>query len=112
MLTMEEAAQGFAAVGSEPRMSVLLALVEAGGDGLLFGELAERTGMPGSTLAHHLRFLDAAGLVTQERHGRQTVNRPNFDRLQELSGFLLKRCCAGAPSRDRRETAAEPEPAS
>ncbi len=94
MLTLEEAAQGFAAVGSEPRMAVLLCLVRAGGDGLLFGEIQQRTGVPASTLSHHLRFLAAAGLIVQERNGRQTLSRPDFDRLRALSTFLLAQCCA------------------
>ncbi len=96
MLAIEEAAQGFAAVGSEPRIEVLLCLVRAGEAGLLFGDIQERTGIPPSTLSHHLRFLAAAGLVVQERQGRQTVNRPDFDRLRDLSTFLLARCCADA----------------
>lgn len=94
MLAMEEAAQGFAAVGSEPRIEVLLCLVRAGEAGLAFGQIQARTGMPPSTLLHHLRFLAAAGLVTQERRGRQTISRPAFDRLRALSTFLLAQCCA------------------
>ena len=97
MLSIEEACQGFAAAGSEPRMGVLLAIVQAGDDGLFFGEIADRTGIPASTLSHHLRFLEAAKLITQERQGRQTVNRPNFERLEQLSGYLLANCCAAAP---------------
>ena len=61
MLAIEEAAQGFAAVGSEPRLEVLLALVRAGHGGLTVGEIQERVGLPASTLAHHLRFLAAGG---------------------------------------------------
>ena len=63
MLVLEEAAQGFAAVGSEPRLEVLLALVRAGPDGLTVGEIQEHVGVPASTLAHHLRALAAAGLL-------------------------------------------------
>ena len=97
MLSIEEACQGFAAVGSEPRMGVLLALVQAGHKGLLFRDVAARTGLPGSTLSHHLRFLAAAELITQERRGRETINRPNFERLEHLSSFILATCCAAVP---------------
>ena len=100
MLTIEEACQGFAAVGSEPRMGVLLTLVQAGNQGLLFRDVANRTGLPGSTLAHHLRFLVAAELITQERRGRETINRPNFERLEHLSSFILATCCAALPQTD------------
>ena len=34
MVALEEAAQGFAAIGSEPRLDVLLSLVRAGPEGL------------------------------------------------------------------------------
>ncbi|MCB1491226.1 MAG: helix-turn-helix transcriptional regulator [Rhodobiaceae bacterium] len=97
VLTLAEAAQGFAAVGSEPRMEVLLCLVRAGADGLVFGDIQKRTGIPASTLNHHLRFLAAAELITQTRIGRQTVSRPDYRRLEALSSFLLARCCADVP---------------
>jgi len=98
MLTIEEACQGFAAVGSEPRMGVLLSIVQAGEDGLLFREIGDRTGIPASTLSHHLRFLAAAGLITQERQGRDSISRPNLDRLNDLSQFILATCCTAPPS--------------
>ena len=94
MLALEEAAQGFAAVGSEPRLDVLLTLVRAGTDGLTVGEIQERVGLPASTLAHHLRFLAAGGLIEQERQGRTVINRAAFERIEDLAGFLLRECCA------------------
>ncbi|MGI9407529.1 MAG: ArsR/SmtB family transcription factor [Hyphomicrobiaceae bacterium] len=93
-LEIEEAAQGFAAIGSEARLQVLLALVRVGDDGLPVGEIQERTGMPASTLAHHLRFLASAGLIEQERTGRSVINRAAFDHLEKLAGYILSECCA------------------
>ena len=61
--------------------------------GLSF-EIQERLAIPASTLAHHLKFLAAAGLVEQERHGRTIVNRAAYDRLQGLADFLLQACCS------------------
>lgn len=94
MLDLEEAAQGFAAVGSEPRLEVLLALVRAGNDGLTVGEIQERVKLPASTLAHHLRFLAAGGLIEQQRQGRAVINRAAYQRVEALAGFLLRECCA------------------
>jgi DNA-binding transcriptional ArsR family regulator len=94
MLALEEAAQGFAAVGSEPRLEVLLTLVRAGNDGLTVGDLQEHVGLPASTLAHHLRFLAAGGLIEQVRQGRTVLNRAAYPRIEELAGFLLRECCA------------------
>ena len=98
MLAIEEAAQGFAAVGSEPRLEVLLTLVRAGADGLTVGDIQERVGLPASTLAHHLRFLAAGGLIEQERQGRAVINRAAYERIEKLAGFLLRECCTDAES--------------
>ena len=95
-LTLEEAAQGFAACGSEPRLMVLRLLVRAGEDGLTVGEIKERTAIPASTLAHHLGSLAAGGLVEQERRGRTVINRAAYRRLEALAAFLLEACCADA----------------
>lgn len=93
-LSIEEAAQGFAAIGSEARLQVVLVLVRAGNSGLSVGDIQARTGMPASTLAHHLRFLTSAGLVAQEKSGRTVLNRAAFDHLEALAGYILKECCA------------------
>lgn len=88
------AAQGFAAMGSESRLVVLRSLVKAGDGGLLVGDIQERTGIPASTLAHHLKFLTSAGLIVQEKRGRSIINRANYSHLQELAAFILEECCA------------------
>jgi ArsR family transcriptional regulator len=93
-LGLEEAAQGFAAIGSEPRLEVLLALVRAGHGGLNVGEIQKRLDMAASTLTHHLRFLAAAGLIEQTKDGRVIRNQAAFSRIEELAAYLLKECCA------------------
>lgn len=92
----EEAAAGFSAMGSEARLQVLKTLVRAGEAGLTVGEIKDRTGMAPSTLAHHLRFLSAGGVVEQEKAGRHTINRARFDELRKLAQFILSECCADA----------------
>lgn len=93
-MQIEEAATGFAAMGSEARLDVLRCLVRAGDEGLAIGAIQERTGIAPSTLAHHLKFLSGAGLVSQEKQGRSTINRAEFDRLRLLAGYILNECCA------------------
>ncbi len=93
-ITIEEAAQGFAAIGSEARLGVLLVLVKAGRAGLSVGDIQTATGMPGSTLTHHLRFLTSAGLIEQEKAGRSIINRATFRHLEALAGYILQACCA------------------
>ena len=96
-LPVEVAASAFAALGSEQRLGVLGALVRAGPDGLPIGELGRRSGVSGSTLTHHLRILAGAGLVAQERRGRQIICAAvAYDAVGSLSRFLLRECCADA----------------
>ena len=95
MLDLNQAASSFAALGSEQRLSVLRVLVRAGPEGLSIGELGERSGVTGSTLTHHMKFLAAAGLVRQMRAGRRIICvGAAYERMQELSKFLLNECCA------------------
>ena len=95
-MNIEEAAHGFTAAGSEPRLEVLMALVRSGEGGLTVGEIQARLKLPASTLAHHLRFLSAAGLIEQEKRGRAVVNRARFKYIEELANYLLKECCTEA----------------
>ena len=93
-LPIEQAALGFAAIGSEARLQVLLTLVKAGNRGLSVGDVQARTGMAPSTLAHHLRLLTSAGLIEQHRVGRSVINRAASDHLEALAGYILTECCA------------------
>lgn len=95
-LGLEEAAQAFAALGSEQRLAVLQALVAAGPAGMSAGRLGQRTNIPASTLTHHLRFLKQAGLIKQQRDGRSIISVASFARVEQLSAYLLLNCCAEA----------------
>ena len=96
-LDLEQAARGFAAIGSEPRLAVLLTLVRAGTGGLSVGDIQARVDMPASTLTHHLKFLAAADLIEQRKKGRVILNRAAYDHLEALAGFLMDECCQDAP---------------
>ena len=92
-----DAAQAFAALGSEQRIGVLRTLVRAGPDGLTMGQLAERTEIGASTLTHHLRFLTGASLVHQTRNGRSIIcAAASFDVVHRLATYLVDECCADA----------------
>lgn len=88
-------ANALAALGHEARLGVYRLLVRAGHDGLIVGDIAAHTGLPASTLAHHLRTLVSAGLVLQERRGRETVNRVDYDAMNRALRFLSEECCQG-----------------
>lgn len=46
-------------------------------------------------LSFHLKELVQAGLVTQERQGRNLIYRASFDSMNELLSYLTENCCAG-----------------
>lgn len=93
MLSIKEVALGYAAAGSEARLSVLLLLVQAGDGGLTVSEIGHQLGIAASTLAHHLRHLVTAKMILQDKQGREVRNTANFDRLEELGNYLLLECC-------------------
>lgn len=84
-----------AALGHETRLAIFRLLVRAGNDGLNVGEICQHLDMAASTLAHHLKSLVDAGLVIQERRGRQIVNRVDYDAMRGLVSFLTAECCVG-----------------
>ncbi|RNF33996.1 ArsR/SmtB family transcription factor [Paracoccus methylarcula] len=93
--TTATTARALAALGHEARLEIYRLLVRAGRDGMIVGEIAEHTNLPLSTLAHHLRTLITAGLVAQERRGREVVNRANYDAMNAALSFLTSKCCQG-----------------
>lgn len=92
-MDIEIASKGFAAIGSQPRLEVLQTLVRAGNSGLSIGEIQVKTGIPASTLAHHLKALVQAELIRQQKSGRTTLNRADFQHLEELGQYVLNECC-------------------
>lgn len=104
MNTHETIVFSLAALGHDTRLAIYRLLVRAGEDGLNVGEIGQHLDMAASTLAHHLGALVDAGLVIQERHGRQIVNRVDYDAMRTTISFLTAECCVGV--RLSREDAA------
>ncbi len=99
--TLTFAASAFAALGSEQRLSILRRLVRAGPDGLPMGELGDSVGITGSVLTHHLKQMVSAGLVDQRRDGRRIFCAVEFDRIRDLSDYLISECCADHGGHDQ-----------
>ncbi|MDA0353150.1 MAG: helix-turn-helix domain-containing protein [Chloroflexi bacterium] len=90
----EAAAEAMDALGHEARLEIFRALVRAGDPGLSVAEVQARlSGMPRSTLAHHLQKLVAARLVVQEKVGASVVTRANFEVMRAVVGYLVDECC-------------------
>jgi len=90
-----QAARGLAALGNRTRLRLFKLLVKAGEAGLNVGDIGARIRVPASTLAHHLASLTRAGLVIQERRGREVVSRADYDAMDGLVAYLTKECCLG-----------------
>jgi DNA-binding transcriptional ArsR family regulator len=95
---MEEAdaVRSLAALAQALRLRLFRALVVAGPEGLTPGALAGQLEVAGNTLSFHLKELTHAGLVTQERQGRNLVYRASFTTVDALLGYLTENCCEGA----------------
>ena len=95
MSSERDIARALAALGHEKRLAIYRLLVKAGDRGLTVGEIGRHLGAPPSTLAHHLGALVDAGLVIQERHGREVISRADYDAMSRTVDFLTAECCTG-----------------
>ena len=94
-LLEDAAAAGLAALGNATRLRLFRLLVRAGEDGANLTDLGRLTNMPASTLAHHLAALSRAGLVRQERRGREVICTAAYERVNALAAYLTEACCTG-----------------
>jgi DNA-binding transcriptional ArsR family regulator len=92
-----EVIASLAALAQPMRLRVFRALVGAARTGLTPGALASLLEVPASTLSFHLKELSHAGLVSQEREGRNLIYRASIDRMNGLIGYLADHCCQGEP---------------
>jgi ArsR family transcriptional regulator len=90
-----DAVRSLAALAQEVRLRVFRALVVAGAEGLTPGDLVERLAVTANTLSFHLKELTHAGLITQERQGRNLIYRASFASMNELLAYLTENCCEG-----------------
>jgi DNA-binding transcriptional ArsR family regulator len=83
----------FSAMGTEPRLRIMQALLSAHPEGLVVGEIQEELDIPNSTLSHHLEKLKNEGLVNVTRESTFLRYTANTEVLQELLRFLYAECC-------------------
>lgn len=98
-------ARALAALGHDVRLSIFRLLVKAGRDGLRVGDIGDHLNIAASTLAHHLSTLVDAGLVSQQKQGREVYNMADYAAVQTVLDFLTSECCTGVSIR-RDEDAA------
>ena len=95
MTEMTQHTRALAALGHEARLSIFRLLVKAGEEGLRVGDIADHLELAPSTLAHHLSTLVDAGLVLQDKQGREVFNRVDYAAMRRVVSFLTSECCVG-----------------
>src|SRR4029453_4986773 len=91
----QQAADALAALGNRTRLRIFKLLVRAGREGANIGTLQRMLGIPATTLGHHLSTLAEAGLLDQERRGRECICTANFKAVFEVLDYVKEECCAG-----------------
>jgi len=92
----DDVIRALAALAHPLRLRVFRALVVVGSQGLTPGVMADALDASATSLSFHLKELAHAGLVTQEREGRNLIYRAAYDRMDGVLSFLTDNCCAGA----------------
>jgi ArsR family transcriptional regulator, arsenate/arsenite/antimonite-responsive transcriptional repressor len=90
-----KAVEALAALAQDSRLQVYRLLVQTGPEGLPASVIAERLRVPANTLSFHLKTLSYAGLVMARQAGRFIYYSANYERMNELLGFLTENCCGG-----------------
>ena len=84
------------ALAQEHRLALFRLLVQTGGQGMSAGAIADRLGVPNSSLSFHLAALTKAGLIRQERQSRSLIYSVDYAVMNDLVGYLMENCCGGA----------------
>jgi DNA-binding transcriptional ArsR family regulator len=94
-MNTKTAVQALAALAQDSRLEVFRLLVQAGPAGLPAGEIANRLGLPPSTLSFHVKTLALAGLVESRQESRFIYYSASFAAMNDLVAFLGENCCGG-----------------
>ena len=84
----------FQALANPNRLQLLMQIIDANRhgardmSGCCIGELGQEMDIAPSTLSHHIKELQRAGLVITERHGRHIHCRFNAETHTQLLNFL------------------------
>jgi ArsR family transcriptional regulator len=90
------ALDAFGGLANEHRLGIFRLLVQAGPEGLPAGDIADKLGIPASSLSFHLAHLTRAGLTEQRRESRSLIYSANFATMNGLIAFMTENCCGGA----------------
>ena len=91
----QDVVKALAALAQPSRLRVFRTLVVAGPLGLTPGALSEELGVAATTLSFHLKELTNAGLVSQQRDGRNLIYRAAYAQMNGVLAYLTAHCCQG-----------------
>ena len=103
-----EVIKALGALAQEHRLAVFRLLVEAGPEGLAAGMIADKLGVPPSSMSFHLAQLTHAGLITQRRESRSLLYSADYAAMNGLMAYLTENCCGGVACDDA--SACHPHP--
>lgn len=92
--------KALAALAQPLRLAAFRYLVVTGPEGVTPSELSESLEVAPNTLSFHLKELTHAGLITQERVGRNLLYRADFEKMNSVLSFLTANCCRGTECLD------------
>ena len=104
-MNKEQVIKALSALAHPKRLDVFRLLVVAGAEGTTTGVLMEQLEVPSATMSLYLKELSTAGLVTQERAGRNVIYRAAYESMDSVVAFLTKNCCKGLAKSKKPETA-------
>ena len=85
-----------AALSQVNRLRVFRALVVAGQAGATPSSIGKRLKVSPATLSFHLKELANAGLISQQRSGRNLIYRADSQAMSALLAYMTENCCPGA----------------
>ncbi|OAP44287.1 ArsR/SmtB family transcription factor [Sinorhizobium americanum] len=92
-----QALVSFGALSQQTRLQIVRMLVIAGPTGMPAGVIAESLEVSPSNVSFHLKELERAGLITQQRESRSIIYSADYEALGSLVRFLMEDCCGGHP---------------
>lgn len=95
-MEVDSVLRALSALAQEHRLALFRLLVQAGADGMAAGAIADKLGVPASSLSFHLAQLTNAGLITQRRQSRSLIYAADYTAMNALMGYLTENCCGGA----------------
>lgn len=90
-MTDEDVMVIFSALSQETRLRVFKVLVAHHQGGLRPSDLAARLSLCKNTLSFHLSLLTQAGLVSQERRGKEIFYRSQCHVIRQAAHFLIEK---------------------